>query len=127
MKSYEKDTEKEVLPEILEDADLKPGRYRLRPTIFTTGGYRLKNIGIYVKDRDMVRILLTPEPWARSLAGNQIIGSGDEILVDIIQKKREFREVQGRIRRPVFEYEGKAIENLSSPGNLFEYEITDIV
>ena len=75
----------------------------------------------------MVRILLTPDPWAYSLDGAVILRAGDdEIVVEIIQKKWETHEVQGRIRRPVFEYEGKAIENLSNPEKLFEYEVTDI-
>lgn len=113
------------LPEIRLSADLKLGRYRITPTTRTTGDYRLKNIGIYINDEDMVRILLTPEPWARTHAGELVLGRTEEIVVEIIRKKREFREVQGRIRRPVFEYEGKVIENLSSPEKLFEYEITE--
>ena len=124
--SYSKPYDAKALPEILQSADLKPGIYRIKPTIYSTGGYRLKNVGIYINGKDMVRILLTPEPWARSLAGAPILNGSDEIVVEIIRKKREIQEVQGRIRRSVFEYEGKAIENLSSPENLFEYEVTDV-
>ena len=114
------------LPEIQLSADLKPGKYRIKPTTYTTGGHRLKNVGIYINSKDMVRILFTPEPWAYTLASDPILNGGDEIVVEIIQKIQETHEVQGRIRRPVFEYEGKAIENLSRPEKLFEYEVTDI-
>ena len=124
--SYSKPYDAKTLPEILLDADLKPGIYRIKPTTYTTEDYRLKNVGIYIDGKDMVRILLIPEPWARSLAGDSILNEGDEIVVEIIRKKREIQEVQGRIRRPVFEYEGKAIENLSNPEKLFEYEVTDV-
>ena len=114
------------LPEIQLSADLKPGRYRIKPTLTTTGGYRLKNVGIYINEKEMVRILLNPEPWARTLDSDLILSGGDEIVVEVIRKIQEIHEVQGRIRRPVFEYEGKVIENLSRPEKLFEYEVTDI-
>ena len=116
----------DTIPQILLSADLKPGIYRIKPTIQTSSNHRLKNVGIYINGKDMVRILLNPEPWVSNPDGGHVINIGDEIVVEIIQKKQEVHEVQGRIRRRVFEYEGEAIENLSNPENLFEYEITDI-
>ena len=120
---YDTTNDKNTLPEIRLSPDLKPGRYRIKPTVITTGSYRLKAVSIYINKKEMVRILFNPEPWARTLAGAPILNGQDEIVVEIIQKKREFHEVQGRIRRPVFEYEAKAIENLSIPEKLLNTKL----
>ena len=127
---------------------ITPGVYRFRPNSYAESGEFITEvywgnilygepIGESPPDAPKVSVIisLNPQPYAKMLNEKLAINFArfpdgtvvvDELLVEIGEKKREGTE-QGGKRGNRFEYtyivyEGTALENLTNPDRVFEYE-----
>lgn len=124
MKYTQSDARK--LPLIESVTDLKVGNYyRIKP-VNNTQNEKILSIAIYTEKEEMIRIMLSPTPWSHTKQNDSVIEKGDEIIVKITNHLQTIDEVQGRFKRRVFQYEGRAIANLTNTQRLFEYAITDL-
>ena len=124
------------LPEIAQDAELTPGRYRIRTGSVTRSNYKMTRLHKAIgdpEDRVQVRILLHPQPWSETAGGERVIGSTtlygdtvpDEVVVEIKRQIRVYTEQAGRNTNTIYEYEGELIKNLSKPEFVVEYEVIE--
>ena len=124
--------------------DLQPGVYRLRPTSYdVVGDDVIGNVywgsvspwgePIAESPPDAPKLLVTiefdPQPYYQMLNGQLAIEYkpvNDEILVEIGDKLREGEETGGergnRFTYTYIVYAGVALENLTNPDRMFEYE-----
>ena len=81
----------------------------------------------------VVQIKVNPEPYAFSIDSESVINYNpttyevyDEIVVEIVSKGDEEQKTGGprgnTYTYTFIQYEGKLIENLTSPNSIFEYE-----